>query len=129
MRQGSQREGPVGDDVSTQVLIGAIFDHGKADSVFNGAIDEASAVGWENRKTDSVFPFLPIPREGLPANACDSLLRAVVSSACPRAQVRLWSVDRTQSEIVESMKTTLTGLEYGLVGYWHAPVQVLLQVA
>lgn len=71
--QGSQREGPVGDDVTTQVLIGAILDHGKADSVFNGAIDE----------------------------------------------VRLWGVDRTQSEIVEAMNTTLTGLEYGLIGYWR----------
>lgn len=35
-------------------------------------------------------------------------------------QVRLWAVDRTQSEIVEGMKTTLTGLEYGLAGYWRA---------
>lgn len=35
-------------------------------------------------------------------------------------QVRLWAVDRTQSEIVEGMKTSLTGLEYGLAGYWCA---------
>lgn len=31
----------MGDDLATQILIGAIFDHGKPDSVFNGAIDEA----------------------------------------------------------------------------------------
>eukprot|EP00899_Mesostigma_viride_P005301 jgi/Mesvir1/14772/Mv05413-RA.1 len=33
-------------------------------------------------------------------------------------EVRLWNVDRTQVEIESTMHTTLTGLEYGLAGYW-----------
>jgi hypothetical protein len=33
--------------------------------------------------------------------------------------VRLWNVDRSQTEIEKNMYHTLTGLEYGLVGYWQ----------
>jgi len=33
-------------------------------------------------------------------------------------ELRVWGVDRTQVELEGNMHTTLTGLEYGLVGYW-----------
>jgi hypothetical protein len=33
-------------------------------------------------------------------------------------ELRVWSVDRTQVELESNMHTTLTGLEYGLFGYW-----------
>lgn len=34
-------------------------------------------------------------------------------------ELRLWNVDRSQTEIEKNMHQTLTGLEYGLVGYWQ----------
>lgn len=33
-------------------------------------------------------------------------------------ELRVWNVDRTQTEIEQNMGKTLTGLEYGLLGYW-----------
>jgi hypothetical protein len=34
-------------------------------------------------------------------------------------ELRLWNVDRSQTEIEKNMQQTLTGLEYGLIGYWQ----------
>ena len=33
-------------------------------------------------------------------------------------ELRVWNVDRTQTEIEQNMGKTMTGLEYGLLGYW-----------
>ncbi|KAK3263856.1 hypothetical protein CYMTET_27369, partial [Cymbomonas tetramitiformis] len=94
-------------DVFSHVAVG--YGGGRSKIYINGTLRGSQREGAQAADTDTGVLIGAIHDQDQPSSIFDGTID----------EVRVWGVDRTQVELESTMYTTLTGLEYGLVGYWN----------